>query len=435
VPFPEPPAQGAKAVRFIPHPDELPGPDIGQRTFDELLKPRHGRSARQSPTQNSDRANVARRRMPRRGRPGGGMVGRLGWAMVWLLILCSPVRAHEITFSQIDVGLEEGRTRVAVQLPNLALLFEEPSPLPKGTTDDVLQSDPLPSEVQAALARLLTERLLLRSGGAALPLTLGSVQTAGDRVVLTATAPPATAGLAGEANLFPEDPLHKVFVNVYRGRDLVGQYALDRDRASFAIEGAARPLGEVAVTFVREGIHHIFIGPDHILFVLALILLGGRLWVQVKIITAFTVAHSVTLTLATLGIVQLPSRLVESVIALSIVVVGLHDLWQLSRDRPAPTVRDPRVAFAFLFGLVHGFGFASVLRDLDLPREALAWSLAAFNLGVEIGQVTIVLLAAPVLLALRRHAPPPVVRGVLGAAAGAVVAVGGAWLWQRSLGA
>ena len=231
--------------------------------------------------------------------------------MLWLLILFSPVRAHEITFSQVDLGLEEGRTRVAVQLPNLALLFEEPSPLPRGTTEEVLRSDPLPAAVQAALARLLTERLLLRSGGAALPLTLGSIRAAGDRVVLTATAPPTTTGLAGEANLFPEDPLHKVFVNAYRGRDLVGQYALDRDGASFAIGGAVRPLGEVLVTFVREGIHHIFIGPDHILFVLALILLGGRLWAQVKIITAFTVAHSVTLTLATLGIVQLPSRMVE----------------------------------------------------------------------------------------------------------------------------
>jgi hydrogenase/urease accessory protein HupE len=354
--------------------------------------------------------------------------------MLALLILCVPARAHEITFSQVDLGLEEGRTRIAVQLPNLALLFEEPSPLPEGTTEEVLQSDPLPPEVQVALGQLLTERLLLRSGGESLPLTLGSVQSAGDRVVLTAIAPPATAGLAGEADLFPEDPLHKVFVDIYRGRDLVGQYALDREEASFALGGAARPLGEVIATFVREGIHHIFIGPDHILFVLALILLGGRLWAQVKIITTFTVAHSVTLTLATLEIVQLPSRLVESVIALSIVVVGLHDLRYLSRDRPDPNARDPRVAFAFLFGLVHGFGFASVLRDLDLPREALAWSLAAFNLGVEIGQVTIVLLAAPILLALRRLAPPPVARGVLGAAAGAVVAVGGAWLWQRALG-
>ena len=360
---------------------------------------------------------------------------RLRWAMLWLLVLCAPLRAHEVTFSQVDLGLEEERTRIAVQLPNLALLFEEPSPLPEGTTEEVLRSDPLPPEVRAALARLLTERLLLESGGQVLPLTLGSVQSAGDRVVLTATAPPVAAGLAGTANLFPEDPLHKVFVDVYRGRDLVGQYALDREDAAFALDGASRPLGEVIVSFVREGIHHIFIGPDHILFVLALILLGGRLWAQVKIITAFTVAHSVTLTLATLGIVQLPSRLVESVIALSVVVVGLHDLRQLSRDRPAPAAPDPRVAFAFLFGLVHGFGFASVLQDLDLPREALAWSLAAFNLGVEIGQVAIVLLAAPMLLALRRHAPPLVARGVLGAAAGAVVAVGGAWLWQRALGA
>lgn len=376
-----------------------------------------------------------RNRAPGRRSRRTNLLQRLGGAMLWLLVLCAPARAHEVTFSQVDLGLEADRTRIAVQLPNLALLFEEPSPLPAGTTEEILRSDPLPPEVQAALSRLLADRLRLGSGGEALPLTLGSVQSAGDRVVLTATAPPAPAGLEGEANLFPEDPLHKVFVDLYRGRDLVGQYALDREDASFALEGPARPLAEVVVTFVREGIHHIFIGPDHILFVLALILLGGRLWAQVKIITAFTVAHSITLTLATLEIVQLPSRLVESVIALSIIVVGLHDLRQLSQDRPAPIARDPRIAFAFLFGLVHGFGFASVLRELDLPREALAWSLAAFNLGVEVGQVAIVLLAAPVLLALRRHAPPPVARGVLGAAAGAVVAVGGAWFWQRALGA
>jgi len=157
----------------------------------------------------------------------------------------------------------------------------------------------------------------------------------------------------------------------------------------------------VIVTFIREGVHHIYIGPDHILFVLALILLGGTTGAQAKIITAFTAAHSVTLTLAALNIVQLPSRPVESVIALSIVVVGLHDMQQLRREVPASRNRDPRALFAFTFGLVHGFGFASVLRDLDLPTSALAWSLASFNVGVELGQLTIVLLAAPLLAALR----------------------------------
>lgn len=253
-------------------------------------------------------------------------------------------------------------------------------------------------------------------------------------MAVTATAPPVAGALTVEADLFPGDVLHKVFVNVYRGEELAGQYALGTQNASFTLAAAERPLGEVIFTFMREGIHHIFIGPDHILFVLALILLGGPLGSQVKVITAFTLAHSVTLTLATLGLVELPSRLVESVIALSIVVVGLHDLKQVSRGGGRPGARDPRALFAFGFGLVHGFGFASVLQELELPREALAWSLAAFNLGVEIGQVAIVLVAGPLLFALRRYAPPLLTRTILAGAASAVVAVGGVWLWERALG-
>ncbi|HEX8375546.1 MAG TPA: HupE/UreJ family protein, partial [Geminicoccaceae bacterium] len=248
---------------------------------------------------------------------------------------------------------------------------------------------------------------------------MGSVEPAGDRVVLTATAPPVSGALEGEADLFPEDQLHKVFVNVYRGPDLAGQYALDAGNAAFALAGPERPPGEVIATFVREGIRHIFIGPDHILFVIALILLGGSVWTQAKIVTAFTLAHSITLTLATLELVALPSRLVESTIALSVVVVGLHDLARLRSGVAVRPGRDLRAAFAFAFGLIHGFGFASVLQELDLPREAVAWSLAAFNVGVEIGQVAIVLVAAGPLLLLRRSAPPLVARAVLGSLAGA----------------
>jgi hypothetical protein len=115
-----------------------------------------------------------------------------------------------------------------------------------------------------------------------------------------------------------------------------------------------------------------------------------------RIVTAFTVAHSITLSLAALGVVNLPSRLVESVIAASIVVAALNNV--------RPMVIDRLWMVAFGFGLVHGFGFASVLTDLGLPRDALAIALVGFNVGVEIGQIAIVLLFLPLALALRRTA-------------------------------
>lgn len=358
-----------------------------------------------------------------------------------LLLICGWAGAHQLTFSQVDVRLEPSATEIVVQLPVAALLHEQPSPLPAGTTAQTLRDDPLPESVQTPLEALLTTRLQLTSRGKPLPLTVGSVRATGEDVTLEITAPSVSGTLNIRANLFPEDPLHKVFVNVYRADALVGQYALDRQNASFALASGysgrtapERPLWAVIITFVREGVYHIFIGPDHILFVLALILLGGKLASQSKVITAFTVAHSITLTLATLNLVQLPARLVESMIALSIVVVGLHDLRQLRRTQVLGAGRDPRVLFAFAFGLVHGFGFASVLADLELPQRALAWSLAAFNVGVEVGQVAIILLVTPLLLALRRYAPPRLTQGLLTSAACAVVVAGGFWFWQRAIG-
>ena len=351
-----------------------------------------------------------------------------------LLLICSWAGAHQLTFSRVDVRLEPSATEIMVQLPVAALLHEQPSPLPIGTTAQTLRDDPLPEGVQTALEALLTTRLQLVSGGKPLSLTVEGVRATGEEVNLNITASPVSGTLNVRANLFPEDALHKVFVNVFRADALVGQYALDRQNASFALRTPERPLGSVIVTFVREGVHHIFIGPDHILFVLALILLGGKLASQFRVITAFTVAHSITLTLATLNLVQLPSRLVESLIALSIVVVGLHDLRQLRRTRALSAGRDPRVLFAFAFGLVHGFGFASVLVDLELPQRALAWSLAAFNVGVEVGQVAVILLAAPLLSTLRRYAPPRLTRDLLTSTACAVVIAGSFWFWQRAVG-
>lgn len=163
------------------------------------------------------------------------------------------------------------------------------------------------------------------------------------------------------------------------------------------------------VDYFREGVWHIWIGFDHILFLLALLLpvvvyrLEGK-WLAVeglkpaffsvlKIVTAFTLAHSITLSLATLGMISLPSRWVESIIAASVVIAALNNVFPLFKDR--------RWAMAFAFGLIHGFGFASVLSDLGLPGDTLALALVGFNVGVEAGQLAIVTGFLPLAYLLR----------------------------------
>ena len=148
--------------------------------------------------------------------------------------------------------------------------------------------------------------------------------------------------------------------------------------------GTRQGLWAVFTAFTASGIHHIAIGPDHILFIVGLLLLGGSIRRLLAIVTAFTLGHSVTLALATLQIVEPPARLIEPAIALSIVYVGADNLLVGQRGR------DVRPWVALFFGLVHGFGFASVLRETGLPPRALGLSLFSFNLGVEIGQAAIV---------------------------------------------
>jgi hydrogenase/urease accessory protein HupE len=173
--------------------------------------------------------------------------------------------------------------------------------------------------------------------------------------------------------------------------------------------------------FFRLGVEHILTGYDHLLFLLALLLRGGRFLSLLKIITAFTVAHSITLALAVLGVVTIPGRIIEPAIAASIVWVALENL--LRRDAPSQ-----RWLVSFVFGLVHGFGFASAIEPLALPPARLALALLGFNLGVEAGQALVVALLLPLLLWMRgRSWEPRVVR----AASLGVAAVGLGWVVQR----
>ena len=141
-----------------------------------------------------------------------------------------------------------------------------------------------------------------------------------------------------------------------------------------------------------------------------------------KVVTAFTLAHSVTLTLATLGLVSLPSRLVESAIACSVVLAALNNVW--------PIVRQRLWLLAFGFGLLHGLGFAGALLDLGLPAHAMVVPLLAFNLGVELGQLAIVALLLPLIFALRETSLYP--RLMLRAGSSAIAVLGGLWLVERA---
>jgi hydrogenase/urease accessory protein HupE len=341
-----------------------------------------------------------------------------------LLPLCiaAPVSAHPVPVSFADLTIHDDRIEgsVTVHLTDLSreLGIDDPHMLfDKGVLD-----------VQHTRINDILQRVRLSAeGGAALPLIMGKISPAtGDdalKLAFTASGPPPAA-LAVQANLFPDDPLHRTFVNIYEDGDLKQQFLFAGDSApKVHFAGTAAGVWAVLGTFVPSGIEHVLLGPDHVLFIVGLILLGGTIRRLAVIVTAFTIGHSVTLALAALSIVTPPAWLIEPAIALSIVVVGADNLMKGKG-------RDLRAVYAALFGLIHGFGFAFVLREFGLPQASLAWSLLGFNLGVELGQLAIVIPLALVLAAVRKRAPVVANRIVIGGSL-AVIAAGVYWFVDR----
>jgi hydrogenase/urease accessory protein HupE len=276
------------------------------------------------------------------------------------------------------------------------------------------------------LTALVAQRMVLRADQP-LMIQWGDVDTLPDRQGIQLhfrihTPRPATLGI--HALMFPYDRLHQTFVNVYEDGMLRQQFVLSADNPDRTYySGTTQGAIAVIKTFVPAGIHHILIGPDHILFLIGLLLLGGGWKALLKIVTAFTIGHSITLSLAALNIVTPPPNIIEPAIALSIVFVGADNLVRGGG-------RDVRALIALTFGLVHGFGFANVLREFGLPREALGWSLFSFNVGVEIGQLFIVLLVATALALVRRRSETIGMR-VAFAGSLVVIAAGTYWFVQR----
>ena len=255
-----------------------------------------------------------------------------------------------------------------------------------------------------------------------------------------------------EYRLFREvDPTHRGIAKIQRAGQPLVLMVLDPTVAS-PFGAAASEAGSGAAPaptithaqdgsglgFAKEGVRHILTGYDHVLFLLCLLFpsvmrrtpdgwrpvehLSQAVWPVVGIVSAFTVAHSLTLGLAALKVVSLPSALIEPAIALTIILAALDNVW------PVFPVR--RVIVTFLFGLIHGFGFAGVLAELNLPTARFAWALLQFNVGLEIGQLLIVVAVTAVLFLMRRRRRYP--GWVIGGGSVAALLVGVLWLVERT---
>ncbi|MEX5748622.1 HupE/UreJ family protein [Massilia sp. X63] len=358
-------------------------------------------------------------------------------AMLW----APGAQAHKASDSYLNLTVEgariEGRWDIALRDLELAVGLDADG-------DGALTWDEVRARHGAIAAYALTH-LKLSAGGADCPLQvtqqLVDSHTDGAYTVLMlqgACAAPVETLAVGYTLLAELDPQHRGLLALRHGAATSsGILGPDNPRPQLQL---AEPAGwRQFLEYAKQGVWHIWIGVDHILFLLSLLLPAvllyrDRQWVGregfrsagmdvLRVVTAFTLAHSLTLTLAALGVLALPSRLVESAIAASVIVAALNNL--------RPLYQRGRVLFAFGFGLLHGFGFASVLADLGLPQGALLLSLVGFNLGVELGQLAIVAVFLPLAWRLRKGLFYRRVVMLGGSVAIALVAA--IWLAERSL--
>lgn len=354
---------------------------------------------------------------------------------MWLLGAAG-VDAHPAPFSYLDLRLSDTGIEGSLVVHDLDVAHDV------GVEPPERFADPLFAEqYRDQLSRLMESRLALFADGRRASITWTGFETLPERQSLRLrfrAGAERPGRLRVDTVVFPYDPIHQTFLNVYEDDALRHQAILDQQRTAFDYyagtwQGATAVMG----VFIPAGIEHIVIGPDHVLFLIGLLLLGGTVWRLTTIVTAFTLGHSVTLSLASLDVVSPPAAIVEPVIALSIVFVGADNLLvQRDRTRSATDARatspprDIRAWVAGAFGLIHGFGFASVLKEFGLPITALGWSLFSFNLGVEIGQLAIVFVVAAALASVRRRDPTLARRLVIGGSI-VVVAAGTYWFVER----
>jgi hypothetical protein len=353
-----------------------------------------------------------------------------------LILIAGPAAAHQpsdayLTLNVGETGID-GRWDIALRDLDHAIGLDRDQD-GKLTWGEVRQRE-------RQIAAYALARLDLETGASPCASTFGTLaldrhgQNAYAVLGFTAACPAPLAELNLRYDLlFDLDRSHRGLLNVtWAGASSTA--VLGPETGTLHLESGRAPGWSVLASYVQEGFRHILIGYDHILFLLALLMSvmlrlarGGvelrRALVELAtVVSAFTLGHSITLALAALGVVDPPSRLVESLIAASVVLAALNNV--------VPLVQRRLWLFALGFGLVHGFGFAGVLRDLGLPDQSLLVALFGFNLGVEAGQLAIVALFVPLIFAIERLDLYPRLVMRVGSSAIAILAL--VWLVERA---
>ena len=316
---------------------------------------------------------------------------------LWLLLLVLagiPAYAHVAGVSSSEISVN-GRV-VAIEINALARDYEKAA--------GVRISEAGSGSVNAVALAVMTPAVLsyVRSHAEVLSDDVpcepdeGKARPADTHVTVTLVwTCPNSGALRYRLSLFQDvDPSaqHLASLKTESGKQ---EFALDKNTSELPLSGGGVPSTfQVAGHFLAAGVEHIFLGYDHIAFLIAIILWTSRLWPVVKAVTAFTFAHSITLSLAALDVVRIPSAIIEPAIAASIIYVAVENFTTREAGK--------RWRETFVFGLLHGFGFASALEELGLPKAKLITALAAFNCGVEIGQILIVATAFGLLSAVDR---------------------------------
>src|SRR4030095_10544364 len=385
--------------------------------------------------------SLARLRRPRVGAGGRGSASlrsrgalaavarrstlRVGIAAVGLVVSCLSVAPPE---PLAHVGGSTGYASIVVSGNTVRYsLTLSASALPPAVAEEVARVRAGRQDSRDRLLGHLRDKLVLVDQGRRCEPAQGYVDTGGaegDRVTLVMYSACASdvRELSIRDDLFDVlGPDHHTLAKIESGGEIREVACPPEGREARVLRGAREPSREEGGGFFRLGVEHILTGYDHLLFLGALLLRGGRILSVFKIITAFTVAHSITLTLAVLGVIAVPERFVECVIAASIVYVALENVFL--RDSPSQ-----RWVVSFLFGLVHGFGFASGMSPLPLPFPHLALALLGCNLGVEAGQALVVALLLPILVWIQASRWE---RRAVQAASTAVALVGFVWFVER----
>jgi hydrogenase/urease accessory protein HupE len=361
---------------------------------------------------------------------------RIGWCLLWLTFISLRTHAHDPGLSNVEVKIEANRLTALLVYNYVDIESAVP-------VDKDLDRTITPEEFKAAktqLEDLARNAIIVNIDGAIVPPSEVQVRIAKapedgrDTVYFSLVYPNApSSSLLIKSNIM--DKLSRGHREYFRLTNAAGntiaERLLDVNNATAEVTAgelsAALGRWHTFQQFLTLGIEHILLGFDHLCFLFALLLVATTLGSVVKIVTSFTLAHSITLALAAFDKITLAPSIVEPLIAVSIVYVALENIWRQGKDI------EGRWLLTFAFGLIHGFGFAGVLKELNIGAggSGIAVPLVSFNVGVELGQLVVAALLWPVLQWLRQR--PELTKKLVPVGSLLVAIAGGYWLVERTL--